>query len=412
MAETDPNMDRLRGGDKEAWKEANKILFPLATSVVQEHLPNGTNAHDVALETLIEIMNPGCLDGVDTFDDLKKLTREIAERMTMEWWRGQGKEAWKEAFPVLYRSACRGARRHLSQSTAREDVAMKALDEIANPGILDDVNTFGDLKSLTRKVAECAAIVKKLEKLPPLNRLSVTMADFLCDLRRQPADDWTGVRRRSYDRRLVVLRAITLAYCKSTVGMPRAKSLDWPMFWKHSIGVGFTASMLAEILGLDGEPDSFFTCGLLHDVGKVVSSISDVRLMNLALRVARESGCELIEAERGVGAPPHDILGAALCELWGLPSLISDVVANHHEDGPFRRNLADAGNEVFVDVVTLANFLVHRLGFGDSGHNAKTEPSGRLLSRLGLSAADLPSVLLKVDGELHNCLTHDLDGRN
>ena len=291
---------------------------------------------------------------------------------------------------------------------------MKALDEIANPGILDDVNTFGGLKSLTGKVAECAAIVKKLEKLPPLNWLSVTMADFLCDLRRLPTDDRTGVgvRRRSYDRRLVVLRAITLAYCKSTVGMPRAKSLDWPMFWKHSKGVGFTASTLAEMLELEGEPDSFFTCGLLHDVGKVVSSISDVRLMNHALRVARESGCELIEAERSVGAPPHDVLGAALCQLWGLPSLISDVVANHHEDGPVGRNLADAGNEVFVDVVTLANFLVHRLGFGDSGHNAKTEPSDRLLSRLGLSATDLPSVLHRVDGELNNCLNYDLDGRN
>ena len=77
MAETDPEMDRLREGDKEAWKKAYEILFPLASSVIQEHLPNSTDAHDIALDTLAKIMKPRCLDKVRTFDELKKLTRSM-----------------------------------------------------------------------------------------------------------------------------------------------------------------------------------------------------------------------------------------------------------------------------------------------------------------------------------------------
>jgi hypothetical protein len=74
MAETDPEMDRLREGDKEAWKKAYEILFPLASSVVQEHLPNSTDTHDIALDTLAKISKPGFLDEIKTFDELKNLT--------------------------------------------------------------------------------------------------------------------------------------------------------------------------------------------------------------------------------------------------------------------------------------------------------------------------------------------------
>ena len=292
--------------------------------------------------------------------------------------------------------------------------------------------------------ADCTAIVENLKKLPTLVSVAVTLSDLLDDSRTRHADEVIEVIRRDTAIHPQVLRAANLGYYSgmskidnladavcllgfdkvrkltiqvafhSVLGMPRAKSFDWPEFWKHSLGVATAAETLAVRLGREDDAESFFTCGLLHDVGKVVSALSDVRGMNHALRVARESGCELIEAERRLEVPPHDLLGAALCERWGLPILLSDVIANHHEEDPFRRDLSSSGNEVFVDVVTLANFLVHRLGFGDSGHNAKTEPSEKLLARIGLSSTDLPELILEVDQNLkgENCPSNGIDGRN
>jgi len=292
--------------------------------------------------------------------------------------------------------------------------------------------------------AECASIVENLEKLPTLVSVALRLSDLLDDCRSKHADELVDVIRRDQSIHPQVLRAanrgfrsgdgkvddlsqavLLLGFEKvrkvtirvafhSVLGMPRTKSFDWTEFWKHSLGVAVASEALAERLEREEESESFFTCGLLHDVGKVVSAVSDSRLMNRAIGVARESGCELIEAERKLEVPPHDLLGAALCERWNLPPRLSDVIVNHHEENHERRMLSESGNEVFVDVVMLANYLVHSLGFGDSGHHAKTEPSEKLLARLGLSPADLPELLLDVGGRLDggNLLNNGSDGRN
>jgi DNA-directed RNA polymerase specialized sigma24 family protein len=58
----DDFMDRLRRGDNEAWKEAFRILFPIAFRSAWRVLPNREDAEDVAQKTLAEISKPGFLD--------------------------------------------------------------------------------------------------------------------------------------------------------------------------------------------------------------------------------------------------------------------------------------------------------------------------------------------------------------
>jgi RNA polymerase sigma factor (sigma-70 family) len=78
-------MNRLRGGDDEAWKEAFRILFPIAFRSALRVLPNREDAEDVAMKTLAEVSKPGFLDKrCNTFDDFKNLTRTIAKRRAID----------------------------------------------------------------------------------------------------------------------------------------------------------------------------------------------------------------------------------------------------------------------------------------------------------------------------------------
>ena len=55
-------MNRLRGGDDEAWKEAFRILFPIAFRSALRVLPNREDAEDIAMKSVAEVSKPGFLD--------------------------------------------------------------------------------------------------------------------------------------------------------------------------------------------------------------------------------------------------------------------------------------------------------------------------------------------------------------
>jgi HD-like signal output (HDOD) protein len=112
--------------------------------------------------------------------------------------------------------------------------------------------------------------------------------------------------------------------------------------------------------------DDAFTGGLLHDVGKLVlaSRMPEVERENLAAAAQQDRPLHEIERERlGVH---HGAIGAYLLGLWGLPSVLVDAAARHHDVAFDRPLTLDAPS-----AVALANRLARDVcGAGPAGVRA------------------------------------------
>jgi putative nucleotidyltransferase with HDIG domain len=108
-----------------------------------------------------------------------------------------------------------------------------------------------------------------------------------------------------------------------------------------------------------GSGEEASVAGLLHDVGKTVLSSVVPEATAEAVSVARSRHIPVWQAEVHVIGFHHGHVGAALLRAWGLPDLVADAVAFHHEpdliDNPLAR------------VVLMADAAAHAVGAVGSG---------------------------------------------
>ncbi|MBX3021838.1 MAG: HDOD domain-containing protein [Bdellovibrionales bacterium] len=157
---------------------------------------------------------------------------------------------------------------------------------------------------------------------------------------------------------------------------------DMNEFWKHSIGVAIAAETVAKFVR-HPMPADLFTCGLVHDMGKVALYTIDPDVMLTITQTAKEEQISYAEAEVKLGIPGHTAIGQLLAQRWQLPANIQAVIKHHHsKEG--RRLTAE--QNLNVDIVYLANLLTHALKFGHSGHDkilgAPTDVLGRMTINL------------------------------
>jgi putative nucleotidyltransferase with HDIG domain len=181
--------------------------------------------------------------------------------------------------------------------------------------------------------------------------------------------------------------------------------------WKHSMGVAAASRSIAKYLGKTWH-ETAYTCGLVHDIGKVARFKLDednnddqfLRDSQLAL----DKNINFFQAELLNQSPRHDYLGYLICRHWGLSGAVEGVVRWHHEPNPENRDRVVAGSETgqLIDLVIVANWVVHQLKFGFSGHERPDAPSDALLARLQIHHLD--KVIEDVEEELK--LTEDFCG--
>jgi HD-like signal output (HDOD) protein len=126
------------------------------------------------------------------------------------------------------------------------------------------------------------------------------------------------------------------------------KSLNQPVMhhlWRHSLACALIAARLASVLEL-GE-DSAFTCGVMHDVGRLALAV--VRPAEYAATLASHVGApaSILEAERDLFGCDHCEAGSRLIANWKLPAEFETVVAGHHSatGKPGSAGLADVINQ-------------------------------------------------------------------
>ena len=163
--------------------------------------------------------------------------------------------------------------------------------------------------------------------------------------------------------------------------------------WKHSLGVASISREIAKFLGKSWH-ETAYTCGLVHDIGKVarykLDEIDETEFFLKDSRLAVSKAISFFSAELVNQSARHDYLGYLLCKNWGLSAWVESVVMWHHEpDDQRRQGVPSAETNALVDIVIAANWLTHGNSFGFSGHETLDPLPDALWERLNISAPQL-----------------------
>jgi putative nucleotidyltransferase with HDIG domain len=171
-------------------------------------------------------------------------------------------------------------------------------------------------------------------------------------------------------------------------------------YWKHSVGVAMTAETLAKWCN-HTNPSECFTGGLLHDVGKLALYHVAPDYWDAIVSEAFAKNITVTASELNLNIMSHTEVGALLVNVWKLPSVLEYIISYHHELNLAKRHCPQENNHT-IDIVALANKMVHDLDFGNSGHTQKFPADGNLLKRINLNSIQLPLILKDVLRNLSN----------
>jgi len=164
--------------------------------------------------------------------------------------------------------------------------------------------------------------------------------------------------------------------------------------WLHSLAVAEAARLMADSL-TGGQQEDAFTAGLLHDLGKVVLAARLPRAYATVRELMRRRGLSWVAAEELLGLD-HQDLGLYLAEHWGLPPMLGEVMARHHQP------LRELSYWPLVAVVHLADSLAHRVegGLGWPADPAGPEPWPEVLAAFNLDGDKLGLLAQRVAARL------------
>lgn len=164
--------------------------------------------------------------------------------------------------------------------------------------------------------------------------------------------------------------------------------------WKHAFGSAIASETIGKHIH-HPLPAELFVCGLLHDIGKVALCRVDPDLLIDIMETVHKNDCTFLDAEAHLSMPSHCEIGALLAKRWKLPPKMQATITYHHSRDPNSRKRITSDISLMVDVVYLANLLVHALHFGDSGHKKVMGAPREILERLTIDPDAGFSGLLK-----------------
>lgn len=164
--------------------------------------------------------------------------------------------------------------------------------------------------------------------------------------------------------------------------------------WKHLVGVGLCARLIAMRLRMSDFEDAFLA-GLLHDLGIILEDENDHKNFVCAISSLDETHV-LTELEREYLDYDHTMLGQQIAEGWGFPEAVQAAVRFHHNSEGYR------GREIdIVRCVEVANLICTLKGFSSVGRKL-VRFSSNTLSHLNLGKEDIAILAEDLDEAVNN----------
>jgi putative nucleotidyltransferase with HDIG domain len=169
----------------------------------------------------------------------------------------------------------------------------------------------------------------------------------------------------------------------------------------HSAVVGALSRYLA--VHIDLPPDELFTCGFLHDIGKLMLLDSEGDSYGELVRQAGDRPDVLHVLERERYGFDHAVLGAHVLKKWKIPNPVPRVVAWHHSVG--RAYQSDTQTVAMVQALRLADqvsYLLRTTHDLEAIKQAAESDAARYLeiseAQLGTMWQDLRRLTLRIGG--------------
>ncbi len=134
---------------------------------------------------------------------------------------------------------------------------------------------------------------------------------------------------------------------------------------RHSLAVALAAEGIAAHLGGQVDPEQAYTCGLLHDVGKLVLACGLPKSFARAAELTAAARGDISEKERQVIGADHATVGHRLAERWRLAPLLAETIWLHHQSPEGIPSVVCAG---MIELVSLADAVARTLHLGFSGN--------------------------------------------
>jgi putative nucleotidyltransferase with HDIG domain len=156
---------------------------------------------------------------------------------------------------------------------------------------------------------------------------------------------------------------------------------------EHAAVVGSLCRYLAVHLGLPH--DELFTCGFLHDIGKIMLLDTEREIYPTMLRELGGSADAIHEQERRVFGFDHATLGAHVLTAWNIPEPVPKVIAWHHQPA---RALQDSLLSAMVQTLRLADLLAYELGRHDDAAGVALVAASESAQYLDISEPQLSAM--------------------
>ena len=200
--------------------------------------------------------------------------------------------------------------------------------------VLERIDTLPTLPQTSQRVLsaiEQDASAKELEKIITEDQ---TLAAKLLKMANSPlyapAQPITKLSSAIVRLGFGEVRNVVLATALNYLLKPKAtyKQFDLVKLWIHAIGVARASFLLATEDGFS-DPETLYTIGLLHDIGRLTMAVFFPQefLHILALQEAKE--CSFWEAEKEIGFL-HTEIGALVAKHWRFSEDLQEAIKAHH----------------------------------------------------------------------------------
>lgn len=157
--------------------------------------------------------------------------------------------------------------------------------------------------------------------------------------------------------------------------------------WRHSLATAMLCERLAKALRFS--PDAtFFSAGLLHDIGKVaLDSIYPKAVSEIVTR-ARDERRPVRAIEKEVFGLDHAEVGGVLAEHWNLPTALAEGIRWHHDSE------STTSAQQLARMVSVSNHFAYLAGLGETEMDTEIEVPTAAMQALGVTE-EMSSLLVE-----------------